>query len=69
MLWTWYRQVASGQIKRATISVIILDANGNEAWRWAFLGAYPIKWIGPELKADSNAIAIESLEIAHNGFL
>jgi phage tail-like protein len=68
-LWTWYRQVANGQIDRATVSVILLDANGDEACRWAFWGAYPIKWIGPELKADSNAIAIEALEIAHNGFL
>jgi phage tail-like protein len=68
-LWIWHRAVANGRIIRAVISVILLDENGNEAWRWAFSGAYPIKWAGADLKADSNATAVETLEIAHNGFL
>ncbi len=36
---------------------------------WTFVGAYPVKWSGPAFKAGDNAIAIESLELAHNGLL
>src|SRR6266700_3975165 len=34
-----------------------------------FVGSYPVKWSGPAFKAGDNAIAIESLELAHNGLL
>jgi phage tail-like protein len=41
---------------------------GQETWRWSFQNAYPVKWVGPELKADGSAVAIETIELAHNGF-
>lgn len=68
VLWTWYRAVVAGTIQRKDGSIILLDASGAEKWRWNFVQAYPIKWVGPDLKADGNAIAVETLELAHNGF-
>lgn len=69
VLWNWYKDVVTGkEVKRKLVNVLLLDSEGNERWRWSFQGAYPVKWTGPELKADANAIAIETLEIAHNGF-
>ncbi|OPX86532.1 MAG: T4-like virus tail tube protein gp19 [Pelotomaculum sp. PtaB.Bin104] len=67
VLWKWHADVAAGKIERKNGSVILLDAAGNEKWRWNFSQAYPVKWSGPELKADSSAVAVESVEIAHNG--
>ena len=68
VLWNWYKDVINGTVKRKLVSVLLLDGEGNEKWRWNCQGAYPVKWTGPELKADASAVAIETLEIAHNGF-
>ena len=68
-LWQWHQNVIAGQIQRQDGSVILLDSIGNERKRWNFAGAYPVKWVGPDLKGDSNTVAIETLELAHNGFL
>jgi phage tail-like protein len=67
-LWNWHKQVVNGKFTRKTVSVLLFDSQGQEKWRWTFQGAYPVKWTGPELKADSSTVAIESLEIAHHGF-
>ncbi|HEY9617777.1 MAG TPA: phage tail protein [Microcoleaceae cyanobacterium] len=66
-LWQWHQQVVSGKIQRQNGSVILLDTTGTEKWRWNFSQAYPVKWTGPDFKADGNSVAIESLELAHNG--
>src|SRR5262245_24811203 len=35
--------------------------------RWDFKSGYPVKWEGPDFSADKNELAIESIEIAHEG--
>ncbi|MBM3235943.1 phage tail protein [Candidatus Poribacteria bacterium] len=66
-LWDWYQNVVMGKIERKNGAIILLDSEGNEKWRWNFKGAYPVKWTGPDLKADSNAVAFETLELTHTG--
>jgi phage tail-like protein len=44
---------------------MLLDSLGEQLMRWDFIGAYPVKWSGPELDAASNQIAIEALELAY----
>lgn len=66
-LWKWHQDVVNGKIKRKSGRIILLDLEGNEKWHWTFQDAYPVKWTGPDLKADGNNIAIETLELAHNG--
>lgn len=69
VLWKWHRDVVAGKIMRKNGSVILLDVAGNEKWRWNFSQAYPVKWSGPDLKADSSMTAVESIELAHNGIM
>ncbi|MCK4731650.1 MAG: phage tail protein [Methanophagales archaeon] len=66
-LWKWHQDVVNGIIKRKNGFIILLDGEGNEKWRWSFERAYPVKWTGPELRADGNTVAVESIELAHNG--
>ena len=66
-LWLWFKAASEGWMARLNGSIIFLDADGNEAKRWNFSGAYPIKWTGPDLKADSSGVAFESIELAHQG--
>lgn len=67
LLWLWHRGVVLGKVIRRNIFVVLLDAQGDERWRWLFINAYPVKWVGPDLKADSAAVGLESVEIAHDG--
>jgi len=66
-LWKWHQDVVNGKVERKTVFVVLMDSEGNEKWRWSFERAYPVKWQGPDLKADSSAVAVETLELAHNG--
>jgi len=68
VLWSWHQDVIHGKFKRKNILIILLDLEGNEKWRWSISGAYPTKWIGPELKAEKAAVAFEAIELVHNGF-
>ena len=54
-------------LKRRNVTVTMYDAAGSWVARWHFREAYPVKWVGPTFTADSTAIAIESIEIAHKG--
>jgi phage tail-like protein len=66
-LFNWYMQVASGKIERRNLSVVIYTYGGEEMRRWNFFDAYPVRWIGPNLNADTTDAAIETVEIAHAG--
>jgi phage tail-like protein len=66
-LWSWYCDVMQGRIVRKRVAVILMDAAGEERRRWNFERAYPVKWVGPELRAATAEVAAESLELAHDG--
>jgi phage tail-like protein len=63
----WRKSVMDGNIERKDISIILLDEQRNEQVRYNLANAWPGKWAGPELKAGANEIAIETLEILHEG--
>jgi phage tail-like protein len=65
----WCMQVASNQVSRRHLSVLMYDTKGQEVVRWNFLNAYPVKWVGPQFTSTSNATAIETLELAHDGLV
>jgi len=66
-LWDWYQDVVSGTFKRKNGAVILMDTAKKDKWRWDFLEAYPVRWTGPELRADSNTVGFETVELAHKG--
>ncbi len=67
VLWSWHRDVVKGNFKRKSGAIIMLDDEGNSKWRWNFKEAYPVKWTGPDLQAANSTVAIEILELSHNG--
>ncbi len=66
-LWNWHQDVINGIVKRKNGSIVLLDSEGQEKWRWNFVQAFPVKWTGPELKADASSVAFESIELVHHG--
>ena len=65
--YKWQQEIASGKITRRSISVVLYDQKGASLIRWDFINAYPVKWVGPQFSADGHTVAIETLELAHDG--
>jgi phage tail-like protein len=65
--WTWIKSVLDGQLQRADGTITLLDESRQPVMQWKFRRAWPCKWTGPTLNAKNNEIAIETLEICHEG--
>jgi phage tail-like protein len=68
-LWDWRQSAMEGKVERKNGSIVLLDDTGAEALRWNFREGWPSKWTGPTFNATSNEVAIETLEIVHEGVL
>ena len=55
--------------KRVNGQVIALGAKLNPVCRWEFYNGYIVKWTGPDFDATKNEVAIEQIEIAHEGLV
>ena len=66
-LWNWWETVRDGTLQRRTVLIELLDDSGQTVLRWSLQEAWPVKWELSELDASKNEIAIETLEIAHEG--
>lgn len=66
-LWLWHFGFVQGQVVRRDGVVTLQDEQQNPVKTWSFTRGLPVKWTGPSLNAAQNQIAIEELEIAHEG--
>jgi phage tail-like protein len=66
-LYNWHRDAVNGKVQRRNGSIVLLDRQGQERMRWNFVYAWPSKWDGPDFNAEGNDIAIETVELAHEG--
>lgn len=66
-LFEWWREVADGDVARRNVGIVLLDEQRQEVARWLLRRAWPSKWKGPQLDALGNDVAIETLELAHEG--
>lgn len=66
-LWEWRKKAAEGGVERKNGSIVLLNEKGEETMRWNFVDGWPAKWSGPTLNATANEVAVESVEIAHEG--
>lgn len=68
-LYEWRAQVEQGNVDEARqdIAVIVLDEEGNPGLRWEFRNAWPSNYDAPDLDAEGGEVAIESLEVQHEG--
>lgn len=66
-LFQWWSDVLHGNVARRNVSIVLLDEQRNEVARWHLNRAWPQKWEGPDLRGLGNDVAIETLELAHEG--
>lgn len=68
-LWDWYSMLLRGEPKfRRTASIQLLDPAGAKPVAvFELSNAFPCKWTGPDLNALQSGVAVESLELCHEG--
>jgi len=66
-LWDWRNDIAQGKGTRHDISIVLRNDVGEEKVRWNLKNAFPTKWSGPSFDAAADAVAIETLELTHEG--
>ncbi|HEY1060373.1 phage tail protein [Daejeonella sp.] len=66
-LWDKYNLIKMNTIKRSTILISLLDETNAVAMSWKLLNAFPCKMTVSDMKADANEIAVETMELAHEG--
>ncbi len=65
--WDWFNQIKMNTIKRLPITISLLDEAGSATMVWTLANAWPTKITGTDLKSEGNEVAIESIEIVHEG--
>lgn len=66
-LWNWRKTVIDGAVERKSGAIVLLADDRTPVGRFRFRDGWPTKWEGPALNAKSSEVAIETLEIAHEG--
>lgn len=65
--WDWYSQIKMNTIKRIPVTVKLLDETGAPTMVWTLANAWPTKITPTDLSSEGNEVAIEEIEIAHEG--
>lgn len=74
-MMNWLHSVASNNtegptgVERKEITIKLLDEKGGDGPSWVIINAWPMHYTGPELNGVGEAVAIESLEICHEGII
>jgi phage tail-like protein len=66
-LWNWHNGFVQGNGTRKDGLIVLQNESRLPAKIWKFKRGLPMKWSGPSLNASQSNVAIESLEIAHEG--
>jgi phage tail-like protein len=69
-LWNWRKLVIAGKLDaaRKDCTITMLDYEGQPVVTYSIINAWPKKYTGVGLKADSNEVAVEGITLCHEGF-
>lgn len=63
----WLSTIKLNKVERRDVIISLLNENHEPVMVWKIQNAWPVKVEGPQLKASGNEVAIESIELAHEG--
>lgn len=66
-LWDWLDTINQKKVERLPITIALKDETGKETMVWKLINAWPTKITSTDLKAEGNEVAIETIEIVHEG--
>lgn len=65
--WDWFNKIKMNTVKRVPVTISLLDEAGAPTMVWTLTNAWPTKITATDLKAEGNEVAIETIEIVHEG--
>jgi phage tail-like protein len=65
----WLNTVSLSKVERRDVSIALLNENHEPVYLWRVKNAFPVKVVAPDLKSDANEVAVETIEIAHEGLI
>ena len=65
--YNWFATINLNQVERRNLTISLLDESHSPVMSWSVQNAFPVKVQPSDMKADGNEVAIESIEIAHEG--
>lgn len=65
--WDWFNEIKMNTVKRKPVTISLLDESGKPTMVWTLVNAWPTKITGTDSKAEGNEVAVEAIEIAHEG--
>lgn len=67
-LWNWFQEgVHTGKVVRKKVTIVLGDAEKHVVRQWNVDAAFPAKWTGATLNTKTMEVAVETLELAHQG--
>lgn len=66
-LFDWFNEIKMNTITRKALTISLLDEAGAPTMVWKVNNAFPTKITGTDLKSEGNEVAVETIEIAHEG--
>jgi len=66
-LWDWYKNIVNGIADRRHGSVILMDEQRHDVMRWSIENMWIKKIEAPSFNATANEVAVESVELVHEG--
>ncbi len=63
----WLNTTKLNKVERRDLVISLLNEEHEPVMTWKVRNSFPVKVEGPGLKATGNEVAIESIEIAHEG--
>ena len=68
-LWKWYTNIINGEPDRRNVTIVLLDEARTPVIRWHAENCWVNKIEGPSFKAAGNEVAMESVELVHEGLV
>jgi phage tail-like protein len=65
--YVWMKTINMNKVERRDMTISLLNENHEPVISWKIHNAFPVKVQASDLKADGNEVAIETLELAHEG--
>jgi phage tail-like protein len=66
-LYDWFTNLQKPNPPKVDGRIVMFDRHGKRVAAWKFSNGFPVKWEGPDFDASANEVAIETIEIAHEG--
>ena len=65
--YDWWNTIAMNGVERRDVTISLLNSSHEPVMTWKLKNAWAKKLDSPSMKADGNEVAVESIELCHEG--